>query len=224
MPARRSLFSFANALRVAVHVGALIPFARLLWDGYHRHLTANPLQAIAQRTGDTALILLVLALACTPLNATFGLRWAIPPRRTLGLYAFFYACLHVAVFTLDYFVLVDYPFRWQLLQQQLIEKRYILAGMGAFLLLIPLAITSTKGWQRRLGRRWRLLHRAVYVAAPLAAIHFFWNAKGGAARDEPLVYGAVIAVLLVLRLPWARRTAYRLRTWARGRGRTFVLE
>ncbi len=205
MRARRSVFTFANALRVAVHVGALTPLGRLVWDGTHRHLTANPLQAIAQRTGKDALILLVLALACTPLNATFGLRWAVPPRRTLGLYAFFYACLHVTVFILDYFVLVDFPFRWEALQQQVIEKPYILAGMGAFSLLIPLAITSTKGWQRRLGKRWRLLHRAVYVAAPLAATHFLWNAKGGGARFEPLAYGAVIALLLVLRLPVLRR-------------------
>jgi methionine sulfoxide reductase heme-binding subunit len=215
----------ARVVRVAAHAGALIPLARLLWDGYYRHLTVNPFQAVAQRTGTAALILLVLALACTPLNATLGLRWAIPPRRTLGLYAFAYACLHVLMFTVDYLVLVDYPSRWDLVKQQVIEKRYIIAGFGAFVLLIPLAITSTKGWQRRLGRRWRLLHRAVYVAAPLAVIHFLWNAKGGGDRNEPLVYGAIVAALLVLRLPWVRRAAYRWRTRAVGpRKRTLVLE
>lgn len=222
MPARRPIFSFTNALRIATHVGALVPLARLLWDGNYRHLTVNPLQAIAQRTGDTALILLVLALACTPMNTTFGLRWTIPPRRTLGLYAFFYACLHISTFTVDYFVLVDYPFRWELVQQQVLEKRYIIAGFSAFVLLVPLAITSTKGWQRRLGKRWRFLHRTVYVAAPLAVIHFLWNAKGGADRIEPLLYGALVAVLLILRLPWITRLAYRLRRPARAR--TLVLK
>ena len=199
-----------------------MPLARLLWDGVQGNLTVNPIQAITQRTGGTALILLVLTLACTPLNATFGLRWAIPPRRTLGLYAFFYACLHVITFTADNFVLVDYPLRWAVLQEQVVQKRYILAGFSAFLLLIPLAITSTKGWQRRLGQRWRRLHRALYVAAPLAVIHFFWNAKGGADRNEPLVYGAVVVVLLVLRLPWMTRLAYRLRRPARER--TLILK
>ena len=223
MPAPATLPTPPAALvRVAVHVGALLPLALLLWDGYRRDLTANPIQALTQRTGYAALIILVLALACTPLNATLGLRWTVPPRRTLGLYAFFYACLHVATFTADYFFLVEDAIRWQVLTQQVVEKRYIIAGVGAFLLLIPLAITSTKGWQRRLGRRWRLLHRAAYVATPLAVTHFLWNAKGGADRNEPLVFGAMVALLLLLRLPWITRLAYRLRRPARAR--TLVLE
>jgi sulfoxide reductase heme-binding subunit YedZ len=94
--------------------------------------------------------------------------------------------------------------------------------VGAFLLLIPLAITSTKGWQRRLGKRWRLLHRAAYASAALAVTHFLWNAKGGGDRNEPLLYGAVLALLLLLRLPWITRWAYRLRRPARSR--TLVLE
>ena len=211
-------------MRVAVHVGSLIPLARLVWDAYTRHLTANPIQAITQRTGYTALVLLALTLACTPLNAVLGQRWAVPPRRTLGLYAFFYASLHVATFTTDYYFLVEPALRLKVLAQQLVEKNYIVAGVGAFLLLIPLAITSTKGWQRRLGKRWRLLHRALYVAAPLAVTHFLWNAKGGADRNEPLVFGALVAVLLLLRLPPVRRATYRWRTRPPARSRTLVLE
>ena len=204
-------------VRLAVHAGALTPLALLLWDASRRSLTVNPIQAITQRTGYAALVILVVALACTPLNATFGLRWAVPPRRTLGLYAVFYAGLHVFTFSV-----VDYALDWGLLAEQLVEKRYIIAGFGAFVLLIPLAITSTKGWQRRLGKRWRLLHRAVYVATPLAAIHFLWNAKGGGDRNEPLVYLAVVVLLLALRLPWIRRLTYRWRRPARAR--TLVLE
>ena len=212
----------ALLVRLSVHAGALYPLAQLIWDGLTRRLTVNPIQAITQRTGITALTLLLITLACTPLNTLLGWRWTVPPRRTLGLYAFFYALLHVSTFTTDYFFLVDPGIRWQVLTEQLVEKRYIIAGVGAFLLLVPLAITSTKGWQRRLGRRWRLLHRAAYVSAGLAVVHFLWNAKGGGDRNEPLLYGAILAVLLVLRLPWITRRAYALRS--PGRKRTLVLE
>jgi sulfoxide reductase heme-binding subunit YedZ len=207
----------AALVRLVVHLGALTPFLLLVWDGYRRALTANPIQAITQRTGYAALVILVLAFLCTPLNAVFGLRWAVPPRRTLGLYAFFYACLHVFTFSV-----VDYALDWQLLAEQLVEKNYIIAGFTAFVLLIPLAITSTKGWQRRLGKRWRLLHRAAYVATPLAVIHFLWNAKGGADRNEPLLFGALVVVLLLLRLPLITRWARNVRRPARAR--TLVLE
>jgi sulfoxide reductase heme-binding subunit YedZ len=214
----------AWAVRVAVHVGSLVPLVRLLWDGYTRHLTVNPIQALTQRTGYPALVLVLVTLACTPLNTVLGLRWTVPPRRTLGLYAFFYACLHVLLFTTDYFFLVDEGQRWAVLSQQLVEKNYIVAGLAAFVLLVPLAVTSTKGWQRRLGRRWRWLHRAQYVAAPLAVTHFLWNAKGGADRNEPLVFGAVATALLLLRLPAVRRAAYRRRARPGAGARTLVLE
>jgi sulfoxide reductase heme-binding subunit YedZ len=198
-------------VRLVVHAGALYPLAQLIFDGLNRRLTVNPIQAVTQRTGIIALTMLVVTLACTPLSTTLGWRWAVPARRTLGLYAFFYALLHVSTFTTDYYFLVDASIRLQVLAQQLVEKRYIIAGVGAFLLLIPLAVTSTKGWQRRLGKRWRLLHRASYVAGGLAVVHFLWNAKGGGDRNEPLVYGAILALLLVLRLPPIVRWAYRLR-------------
>ncbi|MEP7190923.1 MAG: ferric reductase-like transmembrane domain-containing protein, partial [Roseiflexaceae bacterium] len=107
------------------------------------------------------------------------------------------------------FSVLDYGLDWQLIQQAIIEKRYVLVGFTAFLLLLPLAITSTKGWQRRIGKRWKRLHQAVYLAAPLAVIHFVWLVK--ADIREPLMYGAAVAALLLLRLPPIRRAITTLR-------------
>lgn len=191
-------------LRLLVHLGALIPLAQLLWDGYGSNLTANPIQEITVRTGKTALVLLILSLACTPANTLLGLRQVVPLRRPLGLYAFFYASLHLLIFTV-----LDYGLDPSLIWQTVLEKRFVVAGLAAFLLLLPLTITSTVGWQRRLGKRWKHLHRLVYAAAALAILHFVWLVK--ADRSEPLTYGAVLAFLLVVRLPAVRRTATRLR-------------
>lgn len=198
-------------LRIATHLGALIPFAQLLWDGANRHLTANPIQEITSRTGKTALILLVLTLACTPANAILKNTQLSLIRRPLGLYAFFYATLHFLTFTV-----LDYGLDWQLIWAGVVEKRYVLAGFSAFLTLIPLAITSTRGWIRRLGRRWTLLHRLIYITAILAVIHYVWLVK--ADISEPLAYGAAVALLLALRLPTVRRFLVRLRPARRRRG------
>jgi sulfoxide reductase heme-binding subunit YedZ len=157
--------------------------------------------------------LLVLSLVCTPANILLGIKQALSLRRPLGLYAFFYICLHL--FT---FAVIDYGLDWGLIQQAIVEKRYVLVGFSAFLLLLPLAITSTKGWQRRLGKRWKRLHQAVYIAAPLAVIHFVWLVK--ADIREPLMYGAVVAALLLLRVPPIRRAITRLRYRLTGRDRT----
>ncbi len=186
-----------TAAQVVVHLLALLPLAVLIWDGLHDRLTANPIQAMTFRTGKTALVLLVLSLACTPLSAVFGLRQAVKWRRPLGLYAFLYAALHFLIFAV-----LDYGLDLQLLREAIFEKRYALVGLAAFLLLIPLAITSTRGWMRRLGRTWKRLHRLVYVAAPLVIVHYVWLVK--ADRREPLLWGAVIAVLLLLRLSAVR--------------------
>jgi sulfoxide reductase heme-binding subunit YedZ len=188
-----------NWYRVATHVAALLPLTVLVWDGLRRDLTANPIQEITTRTGETALVLLVLSLACTPANTVLGIRQAVLLRRPLGLYAFLYAALHLLTFTV-----LDYGLDPLLIRDAIVEKRFVLAGLSAFLLLTPLAITSTKGWQRRLGRRWRLLHRLAYLAAPVAVVHFVWLVK--ADIREPLLYGAGVAALLALRLPPVRRT------------------
>ena len=201
-----------NGLRLIVHIACWVPLAVLIWDGLHNHLTANPIQEITFRTGKTALILLVLALLCTPANIVLGFKQAVLLRRPLGLYAFFYVCLHL--FT---FAVIDYGLDWEQIQQAIVEKRYVLVGFTAFLLLLPLAITSTKGWQRRLGKRWKLLHRLVYLAAPLVVIHFVWLVKSDI--REPLAYGAVVAALLLLRVPPIRRAITRLRYRLTGRDR-----
>ena len=193
-----------NWLRVLTHVGAWIPLAVLIWDGAHDRLTVNPIQEISFRTGKIALTLLVLSLACTPVNTLFGLRQVLPLRRPLGLYAFMYACLH-----LFNFVVVDYGLDADLIKQAIVEKRYVLVGFAAFLLLTPLALTSTKGWMRRLGKRWKVLHRLVYLAAPLVIVHFVWLVK--ADIREPLLYGTFVALLLLLRIPPIRRTLTALR-------------
>src|SRR5689334_12799241 len=191
-------------LRILTHIACLVPFSLLIWDGLHDHLTANPIQEITDRTGKTALILLVLSLLCTPANIVLGFKWALPLRRPLGLYAFFYVCLHL--FT---FAVIDYGLDWGLIKQAIVEKRYVLVGFSAFLLLLPLALTSTKGWQRRLGKRWRRLHQAVYLAALLAVIHFIWEVKADV--REPLMYGAAVGALLLLWVPAIRRAITRLR-------------
>src|SRR5215212_2762329 len=135
---------WALALRILVHIGALIPLAVIIVYALTGRLTANPIQDITFRTGKTALILLLLSLLCTPLNTLFGLKQVLPLRRPLGLYAFFYVCLHLFIFAG-----LDYGLDWGLIQQTIVEKRYVLVGFAAFLLLLPLALTSTKGWMRR---------------------------------------------------------------------------
>jgi sulfoxide reductase heme-binding subunit YedZ len=195
-----------------VHIACWIPFVVLIWDFQHNHLTVNPIQEATFRTGKTALVLLALSLACTPANMLFGLKQALPLRRPLGLYAFFYVCIHLLIFAA-----VDYGLDWELIKEAITEKRYVLVGFTAFLLLLPLAITSTKGWQRRLGKRWKKLHRLVYLAAPLVIVHFYWLVKADV--SEPLLFGAAVAVLLLLRLPSVRRAITRLRYRVTGRGR-----
>jgi methionine sulfoxide reductase heme-binding subunit len=192
-----------SALSLFVQVLSLLPLAWLIWDGLHRNLTANPVREIELRTGLTAFTLLVLSLACGPVAAISGRPRLAGLRRPLGLYAFFYACLHALSF-----VGLDYGFDLEFLREDLFQKPYALAGLLAFLALLPLAVTSTQGWKRRLGRNWKRLHRLAYVAALVAAIHFVWQTK--ADFRLPLVYGGVIAVLLLARLPVMRGALLRV--------------
>ncbi|MCL6511903.1 MAG: sulfoxide reductase heme-binding subunit YedZ [Anaerolineae bacterium] len=196
----------ANWLRALVHLGALAPLFFIVLDNYRYNLTANPIQEITVRTGKAALVLLVLSLACTPLNTVFGFREAIRVRRALGLYGFMYVALHLAIF-----VVLDYGVNLQLIGQAIIEKYYVIAGFAAFLILVPLAITSTRGWMRRLGRRWKTLHKLVYLAVPIAVLHFALLVKSLGSRPEPLIFGAIVLGLLALRLPTIRRASSALR-------------
>jgi len=190
--------------QVIVHLIALAPLAFLVLDGLRDNLTANPIQTITFRTGKFALALLVLSLACTPLNTVFGVRLALKWRRPLGLYAFMYAALHFLTFTV-----LDYGLDPALLREAIFEKRYALIGFTAFLFLVPLAVTSTRGWMKRLGKRWKRLHQLVYIAGLLVIVHYMWLVK--ADRREPLLWGAAIALLLAFRLPPVRQAMVKLR-------------
>jgi methionine sulfoxide reductase heme-binding subunit len=162
----------------------------------------NPVETLTHFTGDWALRLLLVTLAVTPLRRLTGWGWLVRLRRMLGLFAFFYAALHLAVYlSLDQF------FDWGAIAEDVLKRPYITLGFTAFLILVPLAVTSTRGWVRRLGRRWQRLHRAVYAAAVLAVLHFLWLVKGD--PTEPLIYALVLALLLAVRLPWRPRAAAR---------------
>ncbi|BAL99542.1 MULTISPECIES: protein-methionine-sulfoxide reductase heme-binding subunit MsrQ [Caldilinea] len=183
-----------------VTLAALTPLFWLLWRATVGGLGVDPVSTINNVTGRAALITLLLSLACTPLSTMFGFRKALTVRKSLGLIAFLYASLHLLNF-----IGLDYGLDLELLvQDALLNKPYIFAGSLAFLLLLPLAITSTRGWMRRLGKRWKQLHRLVYVAATLAVLHFFWQAKA-TERWEPAIYGALLALLLLVRIPLLRR-------------------
>jgi methionine sulfoxide reductase heme-binding subunit len=190
--------------RLLTHIIGLLPLTLLILDTIQGNLTANPIQYITLRTGKAALILLVLSLACTPLNIVFGLKQALSARRTLGLYTFLYAFGHATIF-----VAVDYFFDIELIVDTIREKRYLLAGMGAFLILLPLALTSFRWWMKRLGKNWKRLHRLVYLAALLAVTHYVWLVKSDI--RVPLAYGAGILVLLAIRIPAVRSYLVRVR-------------
>lgn len=192
-------------LRVTVHVASILPLAILIWDFTSGRLSVNPIEDITSRTGTYALIWLILSLACTPINMLTSFKPVMTLRRPLGLYAFMYVCLHLLTFTG-----LDYGFNLNAIGQTIVEKRYILVGFFAFLLLLPLAITSTKWWQRKLGRYWRQLHRLVYVAAVFGILHYVWLVKSDI--REPLLYGAALAVLLVLRTPYIKNLIKKVRT------------
>ena len=201
----KSFFQRYTPLQIAVHLYGWSALVLLLIDYFTGNLTANPIQALEQRTGRHAITLLVMSLACTPLNNLFGWRELIKRRRALGLYAFLYATIHVIIF-----VDLDYGLAWSLILQTILEKPYIIAGVITFLMLIPLAFTSFNIWKRRLGKYWKKLHQLVYLIAPLAALHYAWGKKGDFFRLQgeiirPLIYASIIILLLVMRLPQVRR-------------------
>ncbi|MBI4332862.1 MAG: sulfoxide reductase heme-binding subunit YedZ [Chloroflexi bacterium] len=183
-----------------VHLGALTPLLVLVWDYTQGQLTANPVREIQLRTGRQTLFLLTLSLACRPVYRYVGFRWAMTARRTLGLYAFAYAGLHLLNF-----IGLDYGFDLALVWEDIAEKRYIVAGFAAFLVLLLLAATSTRGWQERLRENWGRLHRLVYVAGLLGVLHYLWQVK--VVVREPLIYAFILLVLLA-----ARVTRFKIRS------------
>ena len=194
-----------NWLWLAVNVAAAVPLLQMAVGYATDNLGVDPVATLTTRTGTAAIMTLVLSLACTPANMLFGWRKALTVRKSLGLWAFTYAALHMLVFIgLDYGL--DWRFIWQ---DALLEKQYIFVGLTALLILLPLALTSTKGWMRRLGRNWKRLHQLVYIAGILAVLHYFILVKID--KREPLIYAGVLALLLVLRLPPVRRQVSRVR-------------
>jgi sulfoxide reductase heme-binding subunit YedZ len=193
-------------LKPAVFTGALVPLADLLLRAAQGTLSANPVAAALNRLGLLTLIFLVATLSLTPLRLLFGWSWPIRIRRMLGLFAFFYASLHFTTY-----LAIDQQFDFRAILEDILKRKFIFVGFAAFLLLIPLALTSTNASVRRLGiRRWQRLHRLVYLAAALGAIHFIWRVK----RDltEPAIYAAIVAVLLLIRAVNAWRTRGAKRT------------
>lgn len=194
-----------SSFQILVHLASLAPLVVMIFDYFRDNLTVNPIQELTFRTGKTALVLLILSLACTPLNTVFKFRGALKVRRALGLYTFFYASLHFLTF-----VGLDYGFDLSLIREAIFEKRYALVGFSAYLILLPMALTSTKAWMRRLGKDWKRLHKFVYLAAALVIVHYLWLVKSDI-RD-PLAYGLAVALLLVARIPAVRRSLSNLRT------------
>jgi methionine sulfoxide reductase heme-binding subunit len=181
-------------VRFVIFVNALVPLALLCWDGYNRRLGANPAEFAIRTTGVLALIFLILALAVTPLRKLLGLPWMVKLRRMLGLYGFFYAFIHLMSYTW-----FDKMFDVSAVVEDVGKRPFITVGMASFVLLVPLAITSTQKMVRRLGgRRWNLLHRAAYVAAVGGVIHFYMLVK--ADTREPVAFGFVLAALLIYRV------------------------
>jgi len=210
--AKSSRLSSLDWPRWAVHLAGILPALWIAALGVAGELTVNPYQAVEQRTGRIALIFLMLALACTPANLLLGWRQALRHRRTLGLYAFAYASLHLLIL-----VGLDYGWSFRLLRADLDTKPFIWVGASALLILAALAATSFVVWKRRLGKNWKRLHRLVYAAVLLALLHFAWARKANLATLSgdiglPLLAAGVVIVLLVLRLPAVRR-------WIAGRRR-----
>jgi methionine sulfoxide reductase heme-binding subunit len=196
-----------------VFLVCLIPFDMLLWRAFHNGLRGfpdnmdfgpNPIEFITHATGDWTIRFLVITLAITPLRKILRLPQLIRFRRMLGLFAFFYACLHFSTW-----IGLDKFFAWSEMWKDVLKRRFITVGFAAFVLMIPLALTSTAGMIRRLGgRRWQLLHRAIYASAILGVIHYYWLVKSDVRK--PLLYAFLVGFLL----------AWRLGAWLYGRGQS----
>jgi len=185
-----------DRVRMGAWALGLAPAAWMVWRTLRGDLGANPIEEVMHLLGSAALVLLLASLAITPLRRLTGHNPLIRARRTLGLFAFSYVATHFLVYAaLDQGLALGY------IVEDVIERPYITAGFAAFVLMIPLAVTSTKGWIRRLGKRWTRLHRLVYLAGALGVLHFYWRVK--ADTLWPLVAAAALCVLLGLRTRWA---------------------
>lgn len=183
-----------TAVKALLFSAALIPLMKLVYAGFHDALGANPIEKITRTTGWWTLTFLLITLSVTPLRKLTGWSWWVRLRRMLGLYAFFFACLHFSTY-----LVLDQFFDWQAIVKDIAKRPYITVGFPAFVLLIPLAITSTDGMIRRLGgKNWRRLHQLVYPIAIAGVVHFWWLVK----KDirEPAAFGMLLTMLLGFRL------------------------
>ncbi|HKS28569.1 MAG TPA: protein-methionine-sulfoxide reductase heme-binding subunit MsrQ [Pyrinomonadaceae bacterium] len=191
----------ARFLKTIIFVNSLVPVALLAWDASRGNLGANPLEYVTRTTGMLTLIFLVLSLAVTPLRKWTGWNWLGMNRRVLGLYAFFYGALHFLTY-----IWFDRFFNLKSAAGDVIQRPFIAVGFASFLIMIPLAVTSTNGMVKRLGgKRWNRLHKAVYVAASLGALHYWMLVKSD--TRLPLAFAAVLALLLGYRIFAANRAA-----------------
>jgi sulfoxide reductase heme-binding subunit YedZ len=185
-----------TAFKCVLFVLALLPFMRMAYL-VATGVPVNPVEFLQHGSGDWALYLLCATLCVTPLRRLTGMNWLIRLRRMLGLYVFFYVCVHLLTF-----VWFDHDFDVAAIWKDVLKHLYITVGFAAFVLLIPLAATSTQGMIKRLGRNWTRLHRLIYAIAPLAILHYWWMKAGKHDFEQPLIWGSVVALLLLLRVYW----------------------
>jgi len=182
-----------QALLPAAFAACCVPLPWLAFQFFTGGLGANPIEALLNDLGYTAFVLLALTLACTPAQVLLGWKWPIRIRKLLGDFCFFYACLHLGTY-----VVLDQGVALRFILADVAKRPFITAGVTAFLLMFPLAATSTRGAIRRLGRRWQVLHRLVYISAAAAALHFIWKVK--VVAGEPIYYGVALILLLTFRV------------------------
>jgi len=182
----------------------LVPFAVLAWQAATADLGANPVEALLHRSGAWTLRFLLLALAVTPVRLLTGWGEVLHVRRMLGLFAFFYASVHFTIYAV-----LDLGLDWRFITEDIAERPYLTVGFTAWLLLVPLAVTSTRAMMRRLGRRWKRLHRLVYGIAILGVLHFYWLVKADV--REPLIYAGILMLLFGIRIAHRARRAVKLK-------------
>jgi sulfoxide reductase heme-binding subunit YedZ len=185
---------------------SLLPLGRLVWLGFHDDLGANPIEFVTRSTGTWALVFLCITLAMTPMRLLTGWSAWISWRRMFGLFCFFYACIHFSIW-----LWLDQGLDLQAMWADVVKRPFITMGFTTFVLLIPLALTSNSLAVRALGRRWSLLHKLVYVIACTAVIHYWWHKAGKNDLQTVSIYGAVIFLLLLCRLPWLRARLQKIR-------------
>lgn len=207
----KKFFDRYTPLQVAIHIYGWSVLVILIYQYFTNDLTADPVQYLERRTGHHAIALLIMSLACTPLNILFKWREPLKRSRALGLYAFMYATIHVLIY-----LNLDFGLAWSFILQNFTQDPRLIVGLIAFTLLIPLAWTSFDIWKKRLKKNWKRLHRMVYLIVPLAVLHYAWNKKGNvflAQGDiaQPLAYGLIVIVFLIIRIPRVKKGIVSLR-------------